>query len=125
MKSPKISIFLTLLITIFTLAACTNENQAKIIGDWQGFSWVIDGQESARNAATVEFTFAQDGNYTGSWGNANAMEKGVFDMDGDKLYTTEEGKIKKMVKIEFLGNDTLVFHMNRTGTEEHLFLVRE
>lgn len=114
-------ILTTLLVTI--LAACNNENHEKIIGQWQGFSWVIEGNESGNNAEAVQFTFSEDKQYEGSWGQKS--EKGVFRMDRDKLYTTEEGKLEKMVRIEYLGSDTLVFHMNRMGTEEHLFLVRK
>lgn len=115
------SILITL-ITVF-LAACANENHEKIIGDWQGFSWVIEGSESGNDASAVTFSFSEESQYEGNWGSKN--ETGTFRMDGDKLYTTEDGKLEKMVKVEYLGMDTVVFHMNRMGTEEHLFLVRK
>jgi len=118
-KILNIALF-TFCITLMT--ACANENHEKVVGDWQGFSWIVEGKESNNNAAAVTFSFSSENQYEGSWGNKT--EKGVFRMDGNKLYTTEDGKLEKMVKIEFLGSDTLVFHMNRMGTEEHLFLTR-
>jgi competence protein ComGF len=119
---PKNISILLLTFMIAMMTSCSNEKHEKLIGEWQGFSWIIEGKESNNNAAEVTFSFNAENRYKGSWGNKT--ERGVYRMDRNKLYTTEEGKLEKMVKIEFLGSDTLVFHMNRMGTEEHLFLAR-
>lgn len=119
----KVSNFLMIIILSVIFTHCTNENKAQLLGEWKGLSWVVEGQPSARNAEAVQFSFLENGEYSGSWGDKT--EKGVFSLDADKLYTTEQGKLKKMVKIEFTGSDTLVFHMNRMGTEEQLILVRK
>ncbi|MCB0651594.1 MAG: hypothetical protein KDC85_10000 [Saprospiraceae bacterium] len=119
----KVSNFLMIIFLSIIFTHCTNENKAQLLGEWQGLSWVVEGQQSSRNAEAVQFSFLENGEYSGSWGDKT--EKGVFSLDADKLYTTEEGKLKKMVKIEFTGSDTLVFHMNRMGTEEQLILVRK
>ncbi len=119
---PKLST-ITAFVFLLILTNCTNVKEAQLLGNWQGISWIVDGQESGRNAGEVLFLFENTGIYEGAWGEK--MEKGVFELKGDKLYTTEEGKLKKMVEISFSGVDTLVFQMNRMGTDEQLILVRK
>ena len=113
----------TAFLLLLLLISCSNEKEALLLGNWQGISWIIEGADSGRNADSVKFTFEDTGSYKGSWGDKT--EVGVFDLQGDKLYTTEEGKLKKMVKINQIGTDTLVMLMNRVGTDEKLILVRK
>ncbi len=123
----KIQLFF-LLALLSPLAACKNEpdpNLEKILGKWQASVWLLAGKDSGRDASAVNFEFRNDGSYAASMG-AQA-EKGVFKIEGDKLYTTADGptKIQKMVKLSRIAADTLIMDMNRQGDAEQLVLLRK
>ena len=113
----------TFIFTLFFFANCANEKQEVLVGKWQAIGWIVDGQEAKRDISSVNFEFNTDGKYSANWGQQG--EKGTFDVKGDKLYTTGEGQIKKMVKFTINNMDTIVMDMNRVGTEEQLILVRQ
>lgn len=118
----KISI-LFIAFSLFVLANCANEKQEALIGNWQAIGWTVDGEESKRDISSIKFEFKLDGNYNANWGLQS--EKGTYEVKGDKLYTTGEGQIKKMVKFSISNMDTVVMDMNRVGTPELLVLVRK
>ncbi|MCC6462204.1 MAG: lipocalin family protein, partial [Saprospiraceae bacterium] len=91
-------------------------------GQWQGVSWKVQGEESGRDFGAVRFEFKADDTYSAAFGNQ--LEKGTFRLSGDKLYTTGENKIEKMVKLTTLSADTLVMDMNRVGVSEALVLAK-
>ncbi|GAA4338054.1 lipocalin family protein [Flaviaesturariibacter amylovorans] len=107
------------------LASCeTAQNANALVGTWSGAEWLVDGKQvPARNAAATSFTFAEDGNYT--YTNEGVVEKGLWKIQDDKLYTTPAGQTEMMVKIARVTKDSLVFDMNRGGLPETLTLVRK
>ena len=116
-------IYLSILI-IGILYACANDATAvDITGKWQGISWDVKGKTSNRNAAAVNFQFNADGTYEAKMGQQG--EKGKYHLTNNQLYSTAEGQIEKMVKINLKSKDTLIMDMNRVGTEEQLILVRK
>ncbi|GAB4093378.1 lipocalin-like domain-containing protein [Flaviaesturariibacter terrae] len=111
------------LAALLLLGSCTTtENAKKIAGHWRGASWLSNGQPTSQDPAAIEFTFAEDGNY--SYVNGSVREHGLYRVDGDNLYTRPEGGQDIMVRIARAVPDTLVLDMNRAGTSETLTLVR-
>jgi hypothetical protein len=109
-------------ITMFLGACQQEETKALLQGDWKGVSWTVNGEESGRVEAGVQFHFESDDSYTATYGDQ--LEKGSYRVRSGKLYTIAENKIEKMVGIARLTSDTLVMDMNRVGTAEQLVLVR-
>lgn len=111
--------------------SCKSEpkiNPELLVGTWNGIDWRVQGKSSGRDAASVFFVFAPysgegtvQGTYIAAYGDQK--EKGDYRLKGDKLYTTAEDKIEKVVRIVSINADTLVLGMNRMGQEEELVLV--
>ena len=125
-------------IPLFVLAAtllfaCKSEpkiNPELLVGTWNGVDWKVKGVSSGRDAKSVFFVFAplsgdhqNEGTYIAAYGSQK--EKGSYKLKGDKLYTTAEDKIEKVVRIVNINADTLVLGMNRMGQEEELVLVEK
>lgn len=127
------TIYRSLLGLVFAttlLFACKSEpkfNPELMVGTWNGTDWKVKGKSSGRDASTVNFVFAPftgddaSGTYMAAYGSQK--ETGSYKIDGDRLYTTAEDKIEKVVRIINLNADTLVLGMNRMGQEEELVLV--
>lgn len=111
-----------ILLTLFF--SCKNETPINpdLLGHWTGTEWLREGKPLDADASQVHFTFNADGTFEAKFGAQT--EAGIFNMEGDKLYTKAEGQLRKMVKIQKLSADTLQFQMNRTGTEEVMVLVK-
>ena len=123
MTSFKLLIISFLLISFF-LFACSSENaNQRIVGQWQGITWNVNGQASDRNASNVHFEFKTDDSYIAAFGAQK--EGGSFRLTDNKLYTTAKGQIEKMVQISLVSLDTMVMDMNRAGTVEQLVLVKK
>jgi hypothetical protein len=120
MKAP--SFFF--LLFLFLISCSTDNTQNELLyGNWQAISWTVDGQESGRNVSTVSFEFKADNVYSASFGQQK--EEGTFRLQNDKLYTTAQGKVEKMVSLPKISNDTIIMDMNRQGEAEQLTLVRK
>ena len=117
-------LFLLTILLGFLFANCKQDDKKPLlIGNWQGVSWKVNGKESGRAYETVRFTFNADDSYNTSFDTQS--EKGIFRLSGDKLYTTGENKIEKMVKLSSLTADTIVMNMNRAGESEVLILAKK
>ena len=115
---------LILLPMLLTLVSCQQEDKKPLlVGAWQGVSWKVNGKESGRDFKTIHFDFKMDDTY--SAGFEGQSEKGVYRLSGDKLYTTGENKIEKMVKLSTFTADTIVMDMNRAGESEALVLAKK
>lgn len=114
---------LIMLVALFLSACQQDETIALLQGDWTGVSWMVNGEESGRVEAGVQFHFEADATYTATYGDQ--LEKGSYRVRSGKLYTVAENKIEKMVGIARLTADTLIMDMNRVGTAEQLVLVRK
>ena len=113
-----------MLSCFFMFSNCKKEDKKPLlIGDWKGASWKVNGKESGRDYQSIRFTFKPDDSYSTSFDTQS--EKGVYRLNGDKLYTTGENKIEKMVKLSVLTADSLVMDMNRAGESEVLVLVKK
>ena len=121
----------TCVLFVITLFSCKSEpkiNPELLVGTWNGIDWRVQGKSSGRDASAVFFVFAPysgqgtvEGTYIAAYGDQK--EKGDYKLKGDKLYTTAEDKIEKVVRIVNINADTLVLGMNRMGQEEELVLV--
>lgn len=110
---------------LFSLASCKEDDSKKplLLGKWKGVAWKVNGKDAGRDASSVKFEFQVGDHYTAAYGEQ--AEKGTFRLAGDKLYTTAENKIEKMVKLAMLTADSLVMDMNRAGESEQLILVKK
>jgi len=93
-----------------------------LLGEWTGAQWLIEGQTADYDATSTFFSFQDGGSYTYRY--TDMEEKGTYYINRNELFTTPDGGIKMMVKIEKLTSDSLVMNMNRGGTSETLTLVR-
>lgn len=119
MKKPLI---LLALLSIAILSCRQDDKTPLLLGQWQGVSWKVKGTESGRDFSAVRFEFRTDNSYSATYGGQT--EQGSFRLKGDKLYTTAENKIEKIVQLTTLTADTLVMDMNRVGVAEELVLVK-
>lgn len=121
MKSLRsLLVFATLSISLF---ACQQAIDKKmLLGEWKGAQWLIEGQTADYDATSTFFSFQDVGTYTYRY--TDMEEKGTYYINANELFTTPDGGIKMMVKIEKLTSDSLVMNMNRGGTSETLTLVR-
>lgn len=110
---------------LFLITACQSEklDETLLHGNWQGTEWKVQGEERVRDAVLVTFRFNVDKTYTGKFGAQT--ENGTYQLSGNKLYTTETDKAKKMVELSKLTQDSLVMQMNRVGTLETLILIKK
>ena len=117
------SIALILLLISITCTSCFDAKKKKIIlGEWVGVEWVSGTSPIPVDPEDAMFTFHENGEYSLQFeGN---IEKGKYAYANNQLFTTPEGGIRMMVKIEKLTDDTLIFNMNRGGQAEKLTLVR-
>jgi hypothetical protein len=117
--------YLTVLFTFLFLIACANppSEDTSLTGKWKGVGWMVNGQDSGRDADAVVFEFQPQQAYSATFGAQT--EAGKYRKENNKLYTTADGQAEKMVEITFRGKDTLLMDMNRAGTPETLILVKE
>ena len=111
------------LITIITIISCSSPNphDALIIGQWNKVSWTIDNTDETINR-TMNFQFNDDQSYEIDYGSQK--ENGVFNIEGERLYTIEEGQARKYVKIIKMTKDSFIFKMNRAGRMETVVLAK-
>lgn len=115
-----------LILSIVAFVGCgeqQNNNEA-IHGNWKAISWEASGIETLEEGTNVEFQFNDDDTYAATLGQTTS-EKGIYRLDGTKLYTTAEGQIEKMVETELSSSDTLTIFMNRSGTSETMILLKQ
>ena len=111
--------FLILASASLLLYNCGEELADELVGTWNTISWTVEGKEKADKIA-IRFIFNKDKSYEAHYGSK--VEKGTFRVFGRNLYTTEEGKLEKLVKFDFDEDLNLVFAMNRVGTAEQMIL---
>ncbi len=111
------------ILGLILLTACNKLDEKLIHGEWTGAEWLVEGQTADYDATSALFTFDEKGKY--SFNYAGSGETGKYHVSGNELFTTPEGGIQMMVKIEKLTTDSLVMQMNRGGTAEKLTLVRK
>ena len=119
--SQRIMIRVFLLIFMVSCQSPSYEKE-ELWGQWNKLSWTIEegGDEISQGA---DFVFLEDGRYEVDYGGG-VTEVGKYYIDGERLYTKEEGAAEKNVKILKLNRDSLVFEMNRAGRIELLTLGR-
>ncbi len=112
-------------VLILGLMSCEPEGNDNLLihGTWQGVSWKIAGMEQLGENSEMMFVFNADSTYAA--GTGTQMENGVYTYKNEKLYTTAEGKIEKMVEVKLPSTDTIVMNMNRGGTAEVITLVKQ
>ena len=114
----------TLLVLMpIILFACSSAETtpSEIYGSWEKQQWIIDQTRKEVNSK-MDFIFNEDGTYQIDYGSQK--ENGIFNIEGERLYTTETGQARKYVKIIRLTPDTLEFQMNRAGQIETVLLAK-
>lgn len=114
--------FMFALFLLLTQCKTVNDKNPMLIGSWEGVEWLVEGQPSGQDATQVGFEFLENGAYSARFGAD--QQSGVWRTDGNKLYTTEQGKKEIMVKILQLDAQVLQFEMNRGGQQETLKLAK-
>lgn len=116
---------IVLSILIIATVSCgeTENNNDQIYGNWEAISWTSAGMETLDETSNVTFQFNDDDTYAAKSGETT-QEEGIYRLEGTKLYTTEEGKMQKMVEVKLSSTDTLTMNMNRSGTSETMILVK-
>lgn len=117
---------LIIIICVFStfLVSCTaSEYNIKIPGHWVGAEWTVDGIKGERNVASTEFTFDERGNYTYNYNGTS--QNGTYKIDKDLLYIRPAKEEEFMVKISRISADSMVFIMNRSGSNEVLTLLKK
>ena len=114
---------LILFVVSITCSSCFDAKKQKmLLGEWVGVEWVSGASPIPVNPEDARFTFHDNGEYSLHFeGN---VEKGKYAYANNQLFTTPDGGIRMMVKIQKLTEDTLIFNMNRGGQAEKLTLVR-
>ena len=118
-----IKYFFQFVLAMILLTACNRFDEKLIHGEWTGAEWLVEGQTANYDASSALFTFDDKGKYSFSY--AGSGESGKYYINNNELFTTPDGGIKMMVKIEKLTADSLVMQMNRGGTSETLTLVKK
>ena len=123
------SIYLSLVSLLFLVAtACERPYTAeKLSGEWIGARFTQQGQDLKVNPQDFSFRFEPEGRYVYK-GTSNYREEGIFRIEGDRLYTTDEidaNALEKAVRMRQLDPDTLKIQMNDGGKEQELNLVRK
>ncbi|MBS1742190.1 MAG: lipocalin family protein [Bacteroidetes bacterium] len=112
------------LMAILVLSSCADsKNNKLIIGEWNGATWLVDGNASGHDAAHTSFSFNDNGKYVFVYGETR--QEGTYKVENDMLFTTPANENEMMVKIKKLTKDSLVFDMNRGGQAEELTLLRK
>ena len=118
------SLILLSFLLLALIASCTGKFDEKLIhGEWVGAEWLVAGQTANYDASSALFTFDDKGKYSFSY--AGSGESGKYFISNNELFTTPDGGIKMMVKIDKLTADSLVMEMNRGGTSETLTLLKK
>ena len=97
------------------MSCALNENKSKILGEWELTSWKV-GNSNENITGKMTFMFEENGRYEVDYGNDK--EKGSYYVEGNNLYTTEDGQMKKMVRLVELNQEVMSFEMNRSGRLE-------
>lgn len=105
------------------LSSCTPDSyKTDILGSWKQVQWTIVESGQPIDQA-MDFTFSADERYEVDY--RTEKEAGKYWLSGDDLYTKEDDRVEKKVKIMTLTPDSLVFEMNRAGRLEEVVLVKE
>ncbi len=112
-----------ILLTGFVVSCNLTVDETLVYGDWKGVEWLIEGQEGNYDASSTYFSFDTTGRYTYNYGDMG--EQGNFTVVNNELFTTPDGGMKMMVRIQKLTPDTMVLGMNRGGTSETLTLAKQ
>ena len=117
----KRNIYMFAMIILF-IACSENPNKAKILGDWQVIDWTITATGDAVDQRML-FTFKDNDRYLVDYGSEK--EEGYFRVNDEWLFTKEDERAEKSVRIVNFSQDTLILEMNRAGRLESLILERQ
>ena len=115
------------LLLLFVTACERPYTAEKLRGEWTGVRFTQQGQDLKVNPRDFSFRFEPEGRYVYE-GTSNYREEGIFRIEGDRLYTTDEidaNALEKAVRMRQLDPDTLKIQMNDGGKEQELTLVRK
>ncbi len=110
------------ILLIFLLSCTPDSYKTDILGSWKQVEWTIVESGQAIKQ-TMDFTFFDNERYEVDYGTEK--EVGKYWLTGSDLYTKEDNRVEKKVKIMVLTQDSLVFEMNRAGRLEEVVLIKK
>lgn len=122
-KKPGIWLSMALL---WCLLSCMNDKPDFLIGNWNAFEVLEEGESLDINTAEIKLGF-QEGNTYHYESTLAYREAGQYHVEQQYLYTTDTSHtttMTKAVEILQLTNDTLQLRMNDQGKERILKLVK-
>jgi hypothetical protein len=112
-------------LAFLILISCQNneEKYQKIVGVWHCSSWTSVNDKSNRCQDNVSFAFNNDKSYSSQLGDEK--DNGTYNISGELLTVSPEGKLDITVQIIKLTDKELTFIMNNAGIEETLALTKQ
>jgi len=114
-------------VFLFLGNACQTESaQERMIGNWEAFQFLEEGDSVKIDPSEIKFSFGQNGRYHFS-STLNYKEAGTYKMAETVLYTTDTltlSSIEKAVLIKKINQDTLVLEMKQENKNQVLSLKR-
>lgn len=112
-------------LLLFTFA-CADQQQEKLVGNWQAFEVLEKGRPMDINAGDIRFSFGAEDRYRFE-GTLNYREAGTYYLQSKYLYTIDtvnQASTEKAVEIIKLTDDSLFLKMHETGKERIMKLVK-
>jgi len=126
MAKTTFSFTILLFFLLFANACQTESAKDMMIGNWQAFQFLEEGDSVKINPSEIKFSFGQNGRYHFN-STLNYKEAGKFKAEEKVLYTTDtlnSSNIEKAVLIQKLNQDTLVLEMRSEDKSQVLSLKR-
>lgn len=118
--------FRTFIIVFLFLSACRTADTGAIVGSWQAFEVLEEGEPLLVNAEEINFSFGDDASYQYS-STLNYREAGSYFVDAKYLFTTDtinNASSEKAVEIIKLNPDTLFLRMQE-GNKERIMKLKK
>lgn len=113
-------------IGLVLLGCNINPMEQKIVGNWQAIEVTEQDSVLTLPLAEVKMRFSKDKKYTFE-STLNYKEAGTYQLQNNMLFlkdTTPNNIPKKVIKINYLANDSLIVEMKATTNTRLLKLVK-
>ena len=111
-------------LLVLSLAACSTNTTEDIIGNWQAFEVLEEGEPLLVNTQEIQFSFHEDESYE-YFSTLNYREAGSYYIEAKYLFTRDtinQASSEKAVEIVQLNLDTMILHMQESNKERILKL---
>ena len=114
------------MIALFFFFACRTADTGILVGSWQAFEVLEEGEVLPVNTEEISFSFGEDASYQYS-STLNYREAGSYFVDTRYLFTTDtinNASSEKAVEIIKLNPDTLFLRMQE-GNKERIMKLKK